>query len=379
MVIKRNRRLLLPQINIRKKRPHANKTSRRRAPFCLGVITGGGDCPGLNAAIRAVVRRADMDQIPVYGVLEGFRGIYDDLMAPLKSIDVSGIISRGGTILGTSRFNPFNHKGFEKKIKQNLKKRNIRCLINIGGEGTQRCSYELYRLGIPCVGVPKTIDNDVFGTDFTFGFDTAVTIATEAIDRLHTTAESHNRVMLVEVMGRHTGWIATAAGIAGGADAILIPEQAFPLSKLMGIIRTRVKIGKRFSIIVVSEDAKILNDMDGNKPELLQTPMHEDEYGHLKLGGISTLLESTLKRHLKMEVRSTILGYIQRGGSPTAYDRILATRLGVAAAELAIKGKSGVMVGLHGTRIKSVPLSKVVTKLKTVDKEIYRVGEIFFG
>jgi 6-phosphofructokinase 1 len=354
------------------------RQSRGATKKSIGVLTGGGDCPGLNAAIRAVARRAGRDGVTVWGIQEGFRGLYDDKMRPLGSMDIAGIINRGGTILGTSRFNPLTHPDGIKKIKTTLKRRNISCLVAIGGEGTQRCAYELHHQGIPCIGVPKTIDNDVFGTDYTFGFDTAVAIATEAIDRLHTTAESHNRVMLIEVMGRHTGWIATMSGIAGGADAILIPEEVFPLSRLVKIIQARRRVGKKFSIIVVSEDAKILLDINQSKKALLETPMGQDEYGHLKLGGITVLLEKELRRHLNMEVRSTILGYIQRGGSPTANDRVLATRLGVAAAELAVKGKSGVMVGLHGNRIGYVPLSRVVKRLKTVDKKIYRVGEVFF-
>jgi len=311
-------------------------------------------------------------------VREGFHGLYEGKMSRLKPIEVSGIIARGGTILGTSRFNPLKDSHAAKKIKQQLKRRHIDVLINIGGEGTMRLSHELDRLGIPCIGVPKTIDNDVWGTDYTFGFDTAVSIATEAIDRLHTNAESHNRVMIVEVMGRHAGWIATYAGIAGGADAILIPEKVFTLSRLIGIIRKRERIGKRFSIIVVSEDARILADIGRAKAEMLQTPMHHDEYGNLKLGGISQLLERELRRHLDMEIRSTVLGYIQRGGSPTAHDRVLASRLGVAAVELAMQRRFGRMVALQGKKITSLPLSQVVKKLKCVDDAIYRVGEVFF-
>lgn len=355
----------------------SNKKNRFRG--AIGVITGGGDCPGLNAAIRAVVRRAEQEGIRVYGIHEGFKGLLEDNIKLLPPLEVSGIVARGGTILGTSRFNPLRDERSEKKIKANLKRHGISWLVNIGGEGTMRLSEELQKRGIPVIGVPKTIDNDVWGTDFTFGFDTAVSIATEAIDRLHSNAESHNRIMIVEVMGRHAGWIATYAGIAGGADAILIPEQTFPLSRLLKIIRHRQKIGKKFSIIVVSEDAKILLDADKTAPELLRTPMHHDEYGNLKLGGISALLERSLRRHLEMEVRSTVLGYIQRGGSPTAYDRVLATRLGVGAVDLILKGKTGRMVGLKGNRIVSIPLRQVVRKIKTVDKEIYRIGEIFFG
>jgi 6-phosphofructokinase 1 len=356
------------------------KANKKNRPLRgLGVITGGGDCPGLNAAIRAVVKRADLEDIPVFGIREGFRGLFDDRMAPLHPIDVSGIIAQGGTILGTSRFNPLKTPGAIKILRKNLALHCIDGLINIGGEGTMRLSHELFQLGIPTIGVPKTIDNDVWGTDFTFGFDTAVNIAMEAIDRLHTNAESHRRIMIVEVMGRHAGWIASYAGIAGGADAILIPEQVFPLSRLIKILRKREAVGKRFSIIVVSEDAKILLDVGSKKSKLLHTPMHHDEYGNLKLGGISALLERNLRHHLDMEVRSTVLGYIQRGGSPTAYDRVLASRLGVAAVELALQNKFGKMVGLRGNRIAPIPLRQVVRRLKQVDPNIYHVGEVFFG
>ncbi len=357
----------------------ANIKERKTPSKVIAVATGGGDCPGLNAAIRAVVRRANQEGCSVLGVMEGFRGLYNGAMVPLSSLDVSGIINRGGTILGTSRFNPLKKPHAAQKIKAHLLEKKISCLVNIGGEGTMRFSHALHRLGIPCIGIPKTIDNDIWGTDFTFGFDTAVNTAMDAIDRLHTTAESHQRVMLLEVMGRHAGWIATYAGIAGGADAILIPEETFPFSRLLNIIRTRSKIGKNFSIVVVAEDAKILLDVGRKKSRLLRTPMGHDEYGNLKLGGIATLLEQELRKQLKMEIRSTILGYVQRGGSPTAYDRVLATRLGVAGAELALSGKSGFMVALRGTDIHKVPLSRVVRRVKTVDKKIYQIGEVFFG
>ena len=370
------KRPLKPQPNIRARR--STPSPRKNSRGALGVLTGGGDCPGLNAALRAVVKGASRAGYTVFGVLEGFKGLYENNMTELQPFDVSGIISMGGTLLGTSRFNPFKHPKTRQVLQANLKKRGIQGLVTIGGEGTQRCAFELNQIGIPCVGVPKTIDNDVYGTDFTFGFDTAVSIATEAIDRLHTTAESHNRIMLVEVMGRHTGWIATYSGIAGGADAVLIPEQKFSLKRLIEILEHRRKMGKKFSIIVVSEDAKVVVDTDGNKPHLLQTPMHQDEYGNLKLGGITYLLEDALRKRTDMEVRSTILGYIQRGGSPTPRDRVLATRLGLVAVDLAIKGKYGYMVGLKGTAIKSIPLSRVVKRLKRVDKKIYQVAEAFF-
>jgi 6-phosphofructokinase 1 len=346
----------------------------------LGIITGGGDCPGLNAAIRAVVRRSDHLGLKVYGIMDGFKGLYEGKIRRLTHWDVSGIVSVGGTILGTSRFNPLKESKGIIQIKKNLSRHHIDILINIGGEGTMRMSRQLEKLGIPCIGIPKTIDNDVWGTDFTFGFDTAVSIATEAIDRLHTTAESHNRIMILEVMGRHTGWIATYSGIAGGADAILIPEKVFPLSRLIEIVKHRKKLGKHFSIIVIAEDAKILLDnIENKKPTLMQTPMGHDEYGHLKLGGISQLLEKELRHHLKMEVRSTILGYVQRGGSPTAHDRVLATRLGITAVDLAKKNQTGRMVALQGNKITSIPLTTVVKKLKLVNDEIYKVGEVFFG
>ncbi len=352
--------------------------SKSRNPI-LGIITGGGDCPGLNAAIRAVVRRADRLGLKIYGVMQGFKGLYEGKIRQLNPLDVSGIVSVGGTILGTSRFNPLKEPRGIARIKKNLSRYRINTLINIGGEGTMRMSHQLEEHGIPCIGIPKTIDNDVWGTDFTFGFDTAVSIATEAIDRLHTNAESHNRIMILEVMGRHTGWIATYSGIAGGADAILIPEKVFPLSRLMEIVQHRKKMGKHFSIIVIAEDAKILLDVGTKKPTLMQTPMGQDEYGHLKLGGISQLLEIELRQHLKMEVRSTILGYVQRGGSPTAHDRVLATRLGIIAVDLAKKNQTGRMVALQGNKITSIPLTQVVKKLKLVNEEIYKVGEVFFG
>ncbi len=344
----------------------------------LAIVTGGGDCPGLNAAIRAVVKRASQEKVHCWGVLEGFRGLYDGQIKRLEPIDVAGIISRGGTILGSSRFNPLKPKDGLQKIKKQLQEKNIDVLMNIGGEGTMRLSYELEKKGIPVIGIPKTIDNDVWGTDFTFGFDTAVSIATEAIDRLHTTAESHSRIMIVEVMGRHTGWIATYAGLAGGADAILIPEKPFRLSRLIEIIEWRQKVGKRFSIIVVSEDAKIILDQGNKKPSILEIPSHYDEYGKVQLGGIAIALEEELRKHINAEIRSTILGHVQRGGSPTAYDRVLATRLGVAAAELALQGKHARMVALQGKEIKAIALNKVVKKLKTVDLNLYELSKIFY-
>ncbi len=359
-------------------RPQRKQANNLPAKTTLGIITGGGDCPGLNAAIRAVVRRAAQEGVSCVGILHGFQGLYEGQVRPLALREVSGILQQGGTILGTSRFNPLAKPDSVSRIARTLKKYKIHRLLTIGGEGTMRCAHELEKLGFPCLGIPKTIDNDVAETDFTFGFDTAVTIATEALDRLHTTAESHNRVMLLEVMGRHTGWIATYTGMAGGADAILIPEQEFPLSRLLKIIETRRSLGKNFSLIVVSEDAKILLDVGRKKPELLRTPMHQDEYGHLKLGGIATFLEQELRLHLNMEVRTTILGYLQRGGIPTAHDRILATRLGVAAAQWALQGRSGIMAALRGNEIKPVLFSKVIQKLKQVDPKIYEVAASFF-
>ena len=341
----------------------------------LALLTGGGDCPGLNAAIRAVVRAALHSNIKIVGIQEGWKGLLKGLIQPLDAESTSGLLPLGGTILGSSRINPLKVKGGIRRSIRHFKHHQFNALIAVGGEGTLRVAAEFSKAGMPIVCIPKTIDNDTWGTDSSIGFDTAVQIATDAIDRLQTTAESHHRVMIVEVMGRHAGWIATCSGIAGGADAVLIPEEPFPLKELLAIIRKRAARKKYFSLFVVAEDAKIL--MQNKK--ILKTPLHHDEYGDVKLGGIGELLAGELRRKTDSEVRVTVLGHIQRGGSPTAFDRILATRLGVKAVELVKKQQFGRMVVLRGSQIQSIPIASAAGKLKTVDPEIVQVAKVFFG
>ncbi len=293
---------------------------------------------------------------------------------PLTDYSVSGILHKGGTILGTSRTNPCKNKEAVQKIENNIKKFGLDALVAIGGEDTLGVACRLNKHGIPVVGVPKTIDNDLSGTDYTFGFDTAVSIVTEAIDRLHTTAESHRRVMVVEVMGRHAGWIATVAGIAGGADDILIPEEPFDMDEICDRLKKRYDRGKKFSIVVVSEGAR-------PKDEDTFTVKGEgtDDFGHIKLGGIGNALGAEIEERMGMETRVTTLGYVQRGGTPTAYDRVLATRFGVTAVDLVRDGDFGKMVALRGNKIISIDLKEAVSKLKTVDMELYEVAKTFFG
>lgn len=341
----------------------------------LALLTGGGDCPGLNAAIRAVVRAAAQSGLKIIGIQEGWKGLLEGLVTTLPVEVTSGLLPLGGTILGSSRVNPLKVKGGIDRSLKFFKKQKLDALVAVGGEGTLRVAAEFSKKGMPIVCIPKTIDNDTWGTDASIGFDTAVQIASEAIDRLQTTAESHHRVMIVEVMGRHAGWIATYAGIAGGADAVLIPEEPFPFKDLLRIIQKRAARKKYFSIFVVSEDAKII--MENKK--ILKTPLHHDEYGDVKLGGIGDLLAAQLRRKTKSEVRVTVLGHIQRGGSPSAFDRILATRLGVKAVELVKAKQFGRMVILKGNQIESIPISSASGKLKTVDPEISRVAKVFFG
>lgn len=346
----------------------------------IGILTGGGDAPGLNAVIRAIVRRSLNYGFNVYGIRNGWKGLLDGTIEQMDLNSINGILHRGGTILGTSRTNPFKVENGEKLIKENIEKHKIDVICAIGGEDTLGVANRLSEMGYNVVGVPKTIDNDLNATDFTFGFDTAVNIAMEAIDRLHTTAESHNRVMVVEVMGRHTGWIALYAGLAGGADVILIPEKPFDLEEVAEIIRSRHKRGKNFSIVVVSEGAKIkteeIADKDGS---LIVSSLEKDAFGHVRLGGIGNVLAQEIEKRTGFETRATILGHIQRGGSPTAYDRILATRFGVAAVDLIKQGNFGRMVALKGNKIVDVPLKEAVGELKLVDLKLYEVAEVFFG
>jgi len=341
----------------------------------IAVLTGGGDCPGLNAAIRAVVKKALQYDWVVYGIKNGWKGLIEGDIEPLTGYSVSGILPKGGTILGTSRTNPFKDKENLQKLLDNIKKFGIDAIVAIGGEDTLGVASKLYNEeGVPVVGIPKTIDNDLSGTDYTIGFDTAISIVTDAIDRLHTTAESHHRVMVLEVMGRHAGWIATIAGIAGGADAILIPEKPFDIEEVVNYLEQRRKKGKTFSIIVVAEgampkDTKMLSIQDTEK----------DEFGHVRLGGIGNRLAKELEKRLGLETRVTVLGHVQRGGTPTAYDRVLATRCGIAAIELIKNGEFGKMTALHGDKIVPIKLEEAVAKLKTVDMELYKIAEVFFG
>ena len=339
----------------------------------VGILTGGGDCPGLNAVIRAVVRSSDAAGWDTVAALEGWRGLVDGNFRDLGPSAVSGILPRGGTIIGTSRTNPFKLEGGVEKVLQNFSDRGLDALVAIGGEDTLGVAERLYREhSVPVVGVPKTIDNDLSGTDYTFGFDTAVTIATEAIDRLHTTAESHNRVMVVEVMGRHAGWIAVMSGIAGGADVILIPEQPVDFEEVAHGIRSRHARGKNFSIVVISEGCEL--------PGLEDTG-DVDQFGHVTLAhrGVGELLGREIEQRTGFETRVTVLGHVQRGGTPTPRDRVLATRYGLKAAELAQTGAFGQMAALRGDDIVAVSLAEATAELKTVSPEWYAVAQAFFG
>jgi 6-phosphofructokinase 1 len=341
----------------------------------IGVLTGGGDCPGLNAVIRAVVRRAEQLDLDVMGLKGGWRGLLDKKHEKLTLDSVTGILPRGGTILGTSRTNPFKKPDDEQLLYRNWAELSLDALIAIGGEDTLGVARRLHEKGYKVVGVPKTIDNDISGTDMTFGFDTAVQIATEAIDRLHTTAEAHNRVMVVEVMGRHAGWIATYSGLAGGADVILIPERPFDLDEVCTLIRRRHARGRLFSIVVVAEGATMKGDGAGSSAQ--GGPV--DAFGHARLGGIGQQLADQIEERTRYETRVTVLGHVQRGGTPTAYDRVLATRYGVHAVEMVQAGEWGMMAALRGNQIVSVPLSAATAELKLVDSDLYRIAGVFFG
>ena len=340
----------------------------------IGILTGGGDCPGLNAVIRAVVRKG-VNQYghAIVGYQYGWRGVLENQAVQLSPENTSGILHRGGTILGSSRTNPFKEERGVERVKESLGAEKIEALIAIGGEDTLGVADKLSSEGVNVVGVPKTIDNDLNATDYTFGFNTAVQICTDAIDRLHTTAESHNRVIVLEVMGRHAGWIATHAGLAGGADAILIPERPFDIGVVCDHIKHRHRKGKTFSIIVVAEGATAIEGDASVKDEEL------DAFGHVKLGGIGVTLEREIEERTGFETRVTILGHVQRGGTPTAYDRVLATRFGVAAIDAVNDADYGKMVALQGTDIIRVPISDAVGTLKTVDAAFYETAEVFFG
>jgi phosphofructokinase-like protein len=341
----------------------------------VGVLTGGGDCPGLNAVIRAVVRKGERihgDQI--VGFRDGWKGVLEASTMPLDVATMRGSLPRGGTLIGTSRTNPYKVDGGPERCIANLQELGIDALIAIGGEDTLGVANKLHQAGVQVVGVPKTIDNDLSATDVTFGFDTAVQIATDAIDRLHTTAESHDRVMVCEVMGRHAGHIALHAGIAGGAAEILVPEEPFDIDKVCEDLKARHSSGRYASIIVVAEGA---SPKEGT---LALQDKGVDAFGHVRLGGIGNLLAEEIKARTGFETRVTILGHIQRGGTPTAYDRILSTRFGIAAIDAVHDGAYGQMVALRGTEIVRVPLAEAVGELNTIDPQLYHeVAEVFFG
>lgn len=339
----------------------------------IGILTGGGDCPGLNPVIRAIVRMAAKDNQEVVGLRHGWKGLLEKDIVALNLKSVSGILHKGGTILGTSRTNPYKTESGEEKSKAAFKELGLDALIAIGGEDTLGVATKLTKSGLNIVGVPKTIDNDLGGTDFTFGFDTAVNIVTECIDRLHTTAESHDRIMVVEVMGRHAGWIAAYAGIAGGADYILIPEIPIDINEVCKSIKTRHERGKNYSIVVVSEGAFFTNENLALQEKKL------DEFGHVRLGGIGHNLGTMIEAKTGYETRVTVLGHIQRGGSPSAFDRVLGTRFGVKAYELIKAGKFGKMVSLRGNEIIDVNLDEATKTLKTLDLKLYDMAKIFFG
>ncbi len=347
----------------------------------VGILTGGGDCPGLNATIRAVVRKGMTEyNYEMCGIQAGWKGMVEGNIEVLDMKNISGILNRGGTILGTSRTNPFreDNNGDPERILENIKKFDLDAIVAIGGEDTQGVAFKLSEMGVNVVGIPKTIDNDLPGTDYTFGFDTAVNIAVEAIDRIQTTAESHNRVMVVEVMGRHTGWIATFAGIAGGADVILIPEKKIDMEEIYATIRKRHNRGKNFSIVVVSEGIKLPVEDSESEEHVLQSS-NKDAFGHVMLGGVGSILAKRIEKGTGFESRCTVLGHIQRGGTPTAFDRILGTRFGIAAIDLIHNGEFGKIVVLKGNEIKPIDLKEVMGRFKTVDDYWYDLAKVFFG
>lgn len=341
----------------------------------VGILTGGGDCPGLNAVIRAVVRKAFENDIKVIGIKNGWKGLVAADTMELGLDSVSDILAKGGTILGTSRTNPYKNKDDLAKVFDNYRKMKLDALIAIGGEDTLGAANKLHKenKGVAVVGVPKTIDNDLNATDFTFGFDTAVNIAMEAIDRLRTTAESHHRVMVVEIMGRHAGWITLYAGLAGGSDVILIPEVPADLDEVSAILKRSRERGKLFSIVAVAEGAHF------KAGQVVVKEGQLDSFGHVILGGIGQCLAAEIEKRTGFEARSVVLGHLQRGGSPSAFDRVLGTRFGHKAMELVMSKKFGYMTSLSGNEIKEVPLEAAVGTLKTVDMKLYEMAKTFFG
>jgi 6-phosphofructokinase 1 len=339
----------------------------------VGILTGGGDCPGLNAVIRAVVRKVANADGTCVGLLEGWRGLVEGKTRPLAPLDTDGIIARGGTILGSSRTNPYKQPANVARCLENFRKLGLTALVAIGGDDTLGVAARLFgEEKLPAVGVPKTIDNDLSATDFTFGFDTAINIVMEAVDRLRTTAESHRRIMVVETMGRHAGWIACLSGMAVAADYILVPEVPVDLDHMCAVLRRRRAEGKPYGLVVVSEGARL--------PEggLVATEGLTDEFGHVQLGGIGEVIAGLLEQRLEIETRQVTLGHLQRGGSPSAYDRVLATRFGIRAAELVLGGHFGQMAALKGNDIVAVPLSQAVSATKRLDLRYYEEAREFF-
>ncbi|MCZ6615294.1 MAG: 6-phosphofructokinase [Chloroflexi bacterium] len=340
----------------------------------IGVLTGGGDAPGLNAAIRAITRKAGHEGWEVLGFRNGWLGVLERDYIPLDRDTVKGILPRGGTILGTSRTNPYKRRGGPEKLLRNLERLGVDALTPIGGEDTLGVALRLSQQGVPLVGVPKTIDNDLFETDYTIGLSTAVETVSDALDRLHSTAEAHHRVMVLEVMGRHAGWIATLGGLAGGADLILTPEVPFVVEEVLLHIRRRhEELRRMFSVIVVAE---------GARPKELESSIVQeagvDEFGHTRLGGIGEFIAHQIEKLMGYEARVTVLGHLQRGGSPSSFDRILATRLGAAAVDLVKEGTFGVMVALKSNRITSVPLEKALRGSRSVDLDLYQLAHYFY-
>jgi 6-phosphofructokinase 1 len=344
----------------------------------VGVLTGGGDCPGLNAVIRAVVRKGvKAHGFEFVGYRDGWRGPLEGHAMELGVPQVRGILPRGGTILGSSRTNPFKIEGGVEQIKDNLAKDGVDALVAIGGEDTLGVATKLADLGVNVVGVPKTIDNDLSGTDFTFGFDTAVNIATEAIDRLHTTAESHHRVLVVEVMGRHAGWIALHSGIAGGANIVLIPEQPFDIAEVCRLVESRFE--SKYAVILVVSEGAVPREVPGQEGEMTLLNQEKDAFGHVRLGGVGDRIAQEIENRTGKEARAVVLGHVQRGGSPTAFDRWLATRFGLQAIDAVADREFGTMMALRGTDIVRVPLIEGTGELKLVSPEEYAEAEVFFG
>ena len=340
----------------------------------IGVLTGGGDAPGLNAALKAVVTKANEFGYEVIGIRRGWAGLLDLDTLPLNTDTVEEIHSRGGVLLYTSRTNPFKIEEGPAQAIKNMEKLKIDALIVMGGEDTLGVAQRLYEMGVSVVGIPKTIDNDLLGTDYSIGFDTAVAIATDAIDRLRTTAEAHHRIVIVEVMGRNTGWIALHAGLAGGANLTIIPEVPFSLNQVYELVKARHASGKVYSIIVVAEGARLLQD----KEQLIVKSQETDEFGHPRLGGISQVLEKLIQENTGFEARSMILGHLQRGGTPTAFDRILAMRLGTKAVEMVKERDFGLMASFQACAIVPISLKEVVGGRKNVPLELYEMAKTFF-